>query len=235
MRGGLSDSREDSRSSSNCAALATVSHLPPIRLHIDIPPGYPEESPPEAQLICEWLSPSQIAALQQQLDRLWQEQGPGLPVGYVWIDWLQNDALQFLGLQDGLMLSGNEGVLESDRSQAGRQSSSTGSLSPSAPEWVPGSSNNHKQNGNLERKTSKGKSAAHDQEPARAGHLDHSSCSSSDSDSTALPRAEAAGASISEGMNSVVALVARLVSYNAMREVEIFKEVRACLKSHISI
>lgn len=229
VRGGLSGSTDGSSSSSTCAALASVRHLPPIRLHLDIPPGYPEESPPAAQLAGEWLSSSQIAGLQQQLDRLWQEQGPGLPVGFVWIDWLQNEALQFLGLQDGLLLSGNGGFSDSEGSQASGRGSSSSRLSPSAPEWVPGCAISHDKNGKLERKASKGKSAAHDHEPEQAGQVDHSIAS--DMGSTSPPKADASGASFEGDMNSVAALVARLVSYNAVREIEIFKEVRACLSS----
>ncbi len=230
MKGDLSGSREDSSSSSSCAALAQVRHLPPLQLHLDIPAGYPEEAPPNAQLICDWLSPSQIAALQQQLDRLWQEQGPGLPVGFVWIDWLQNEALPFLGLQGGLLLSGSEGQRELDGSPAVRQSSSASSLSPSAPAWVPGSPSNHKQNGKLEGELSKGKSAAVDQDSEGACRTGHSSASTSELDTLVSPRAQVSEGAHDGGMDSRMPLVAQLVSYSAMRDVEIFKEVQACLE-----
>ena len=41
----------------------------------------------------------------QQLDTLWREQGLGGPVCFSWIDWLQNDALPFLGITERLLLT----------------------------------------------------------------------------------------------------------------------------------
>ena len=41
----------------------------------------------------------------QQLDSLWQEQGLGGPICFSWIDWLQNDALPFLGITERLLLT----------------------------------------------------------------------------------------------------------------------------------
>ena len=41
----------------------------------------------------------------QQLDSLWREQGLGGPICFSWIDWLQNDALPFLGITERLLLT----------------------------------------------------------------------------------------------------------------------------------
>ena len=58
-----------------------------------------------AQLSAEWLSREQRRALAQQLDSLWREQGVGGPICFSWIDWLQNDALPFLGITERLLLT----------------------------------------------------------------------------------------------------------------------------------
>ena len=41
----------------------------------------------------------------QQLDSVWREQGLGGPICFSWIDWLQNDALPFLGITKRLLLA----------------------------------------------------------------------------------------------------------------------------------
>ncbi len=56
-------------------------------------------------LTAEWLSSEQADSLAQQLLGLWKEQGPGGPVCFTWTDWLQNDALPFLGVTDTLLLT----------------------------------------------------------------------------------------------------------------------------------
>ena len=58
-----------------------------------------------AQLSAEWLSKGQRRVLAQQLDSLWREQGLGGPICFSWIDWLQNDALPFLGITERLLLT----------------------------------------------------------------------------------------------------------------------------------
>lgn len=57
------------------------------------------------QLSAEWLSRGQQSALVQQLDSLWREQGLGGPICFSWMDWLQNDALPFLGINERLLLT----------------------------------------------------------------------------------------------------------------------------------
>ena len=57
------------------------------------------------RLTAEWLSKEQADSLAQQLLGLWKEQGPGCPVCFTWTDWLQNDALPFLGVTDTLLLT----------------------------------------------------------------------------------------------------------------------------------
>ena len=233
MGGGLSEAEEEVPSSSNgsaSAALALVKHLPPICLHLDIPPGYPEDAQPYVQLISEWLSTDQIAKLRQELGKFWDEQGPGLPVGFVWIDWLQNEALQHLGLMEGLLLSGSEGLSEADVCKRPMNGSSLSSLNPSASEWKPSSTTKEsKQTRKLEGKAEKkgsgavNKAAEHADESLEQSKV--STRASSEADSSHLLGGEASTTSSHAGMDVIAALVGRLVSYNAMREVEIFNEV----------
>ncbi|CAL8470867.1 g10409 [Coccomyxa elongata] len=228
VQGGVSGAGKDIPSSSNgstSVALAVVKHLPPICLQLDIPPGYPEDAQPDVQLICEWLSTNQIANLRQRLEDIFDEQGPGLPVGFVWVDWLQNEALQHLGLREGILLSASEGLSKADERKSPRNGTSLSSLSPSASEWTPSSTTDvTKQIGRLAGKAEKQVSNAVN---GTAEHADKSQCSttaSSGSGDSHPLGAEASSTSSDAGMDIIAALVGRLVSYNAMREVEIFKE-----------
>lgn len=59
----------------------------------------------DMQLTVEWLSTEQADSLTEKLLELWKEQGPGCPVCFTWTDWLQNEALQSLGITDVLLLT----------------------------------------------------------------------------------------------------------------------------------
>ena len=39
---------------------ATITHLPPIKLHFQLPPDYPARSPPLYSLACNWLNYTQV-------------------------------------------------------------------------------------------------------------------------------------------------------------------------------
>ena len=41
----------------------SVSHLPPIRLHFQLPPDYPARAPPQFSLACNWLNYSQVSGI----------------------------------------------------------------------------------------------------------------------------------------------------------------------------
>jgi len=58
-------------------------------------------------LSAEWLSREQADSLAQQLLELWKEQALGGPICFTWTDWLQNDALAFIGITDRLLLTFN--------------------------------------------------------------------------------------------------------------------------------
>ena len=65
-----------------------VKHLPPLRLDLACPPGYPANDPPRAALAAPWLGAAQVAELEAALAELWEQQGPGNPVGFTWASWL---------------------------------------------------------------------------------------------------------------------------------------------------
>lgn len=58
-------------------------------------------------LSAEWLTSEQADSLAQQLLELWKEQALGGPICFTWTDWLQNDALAFLGITKNLLLTFN--------------------------------------------------------------------------------------------------------------------------------
>lgn len=81
-----------------------VQHLPPILLQLSLPSTYPSEQPPNARINATWLTAHQIQQLQQHLLDMWNA-ASGLPICYTWVDWLQQDALVYLGISDTLDLS----------------------------------------------------------------------------------------------------------------------------------
>lgn len=84
-----------------------VRYLPPLTLHLTFPPTYPSLHPPQFQVVATWLSPSQIALLRKDLQSQWEEQGPGLPVCFTWMQRLQADTLSLLGLRQQLVIAGH--------------------------------------------------------------------------------------------------------------------------------
>eukprot|EP00271_Cylindrocystis_brebissonii_P005162 TRINITY_DN17108_c0_g1_i1.p1 TRINITY_DN17108_c0_g1~~TRINITY_DN17108_c0_g1_i1.p1 ORF type:complete len:680 (-),score=89.42 TRINITY_DN17108_c0_g1_i1:139-2178(-) len=86
----------------------SVSHLPPLHLHCNLPLSYPSHDPPRFQLTALWLSSADLSRLCRELDRLWEDQDRGQVVVHVWVNWLQ-DALQFLGFGSELLLGPSYG------------------------------------------------------------------------------------------------------------------------------
>mmetsp|Transcript_36612 Transcript_36612/g.80207 ORF Transcript_36612/g.80207 Transcript_36612/m.80207 type:complete len:647 (-) Transcript_36612:59-1999(-) len=74
-----------------------VRHLPPLRLSVTFCRGYPSTGPPSFRLSASWLSALQLSRLCAELDALAASQ-PGLPVVFVWAEWLQNCAAAHLGI-----------------------------------------------------------------------------------------------------------------------------------------
>lgn len=61
----------------------------------------------DMHLSAEWLSRKQADTLAEQLQDLWREQGQGAPICFTWTDWIQNNALPFLGITERLLLTFN--------------------------------------------------------------------------------------------------------------------------------
>lgn len=80
-----------------------VDHLPPIQLIATVPQDYPSQSCPSFTLSCCWLSKSKLDLLAVKLERLWEETHG--EILHIWFLFLQNDALEYLKINDGYDLS----------------------------------------------------------------------------------------------------------------------------------
>eukprot|EP01052_Picozoa_sp_SAG31_P019750 SAG31_NODE_1454_length_8278_cov_7.030688_3_plen_597_part_00 len=81
----------------------TLMALPPLTLSCELPPDYPNTSPPRFSLCCAWLDTSHMSRLARELDNLWQ---PGDPIGYTWAEHLMQNGWVLAGL------SSEAGVIE---------------------------------------------------------------------------------------------------------------------------
>lgn len=79
-----------------------LSHLPPLKLHIELPNGYPQRSPPNVTIRSEpvWLPQQILDRLRDQCTDLWKECGQDQVV-YTFIDHVQQEAEKAFGLADG--------------------------------------------------------------------------------------------------------------------------------------
>ncbi|KAL8969645.1 MAG: hypothetical protein Q9197_004225 [Variospora fuerteventurae] len=70
-----------------------LSHLPPVTLHIRLPPGYPEDKPAELSISAEvpWLSQDVIKRLEKDGHRIWEGMGRS-QVLFAYIDHLREAA-----------------------------------------------------------------------------------------------------------------------------------------------
>lgn len=87
-----------------------ASYLPPVCLHVTLPRTYPDQDPPSYVLSCLWLTPHQLTLVCRELDRLWLESkgdmdSPGEPVLYTWLDWLREQLLRTLGIEDHISVT----------------------------------------------------------------------------------------------------------------------------------
>ncbi|KPI37977.1 E3 ubiquitin-protein ligase itt1 [Cyphellophora attinorum] len=85
----------------------TIEHLPPLRLQVTLPEGYPSEKPPGVSLLVspQWLSQEKLSELEAGCAKLWEELGRDQTV-YTFIDNLQQGAESAFGLsQDGKAVS----------------------------------------------------------------------------------------------------------------------------------
>lgn len=119
------------------AGLPFVTSLPPLHLRLSFPTQYPSALPPKASISAAWLTPQQAQRLEGHLYKMWDDQGPGLPVCFTWLDWLQAYTMEHLGISSVLYLlpvaAGQMDLpeMQSDlthQSSVGERSSPTGTL-----------------------------------------------------------------------------------------------------------
>lgn len=81
-----------------------ISYLPPIKLSLTLPEAYPNKCSPKFNISCQWLTKSTISKLCTQLDIIWSE-NEYMQIIYMWIDFLKNDLLDFLRIENELDLT----------------------------------------------------------------------------------------------------------------------------------
>jgi len=82
----------------------TVKYLPPVKLEFSLPPDYPSLSCPLYCITCPWLLEDQKKKLEIELKNLWDEQGGGV-ILFTWLNFLQEELLEFLGLDNRIDIS----------------------------------------------------------------------------------------------------------------------------------
>lgn len=95
---------KDTRNPEQTFDRVSIAHLPPLTLLIRLPLDYPAEKPPEFTLFCPWLKRSLMAKLCRQLDKLWED-NKGQEIIFTWVEFLQNEILDFLKIQTNLDVS----------------------------------------------------------------------------------------------------------------------------------
>ncbi|XP_071373102.1 E3 ubiquitin-protein ligase RNF14-like, partial [Centroberyx affinis] len=78
-----------------------VCFLPPLVLNFELPPDYPSTSSPVFTLSSKWLTRVQMSSLCSRLDEQWEE-NQGCVVLFTWIQFLKEEALDFLSIQSPL-------------------------------------------------------------------------------------------------------------------------------------
>jgi E3 ubiquitin-protein ligase RNF14 len=81
-----------------------IQFLPEIQLHFNFPATYPSTDPPSYFLVCKWLKTAQLCQICVKLDEIWEE-GKGSVILYQWIDFFQNELVEFLKLCSPLEIS----------------------------------------------------------------------------------------------------------------------------------
>ena len=97
-------SYEDFRYAEEAGQKITVSHLPPLTLRIVLPENYPSALSPKFTLYSSWLQLSLLDGLCKKLDKLWEE-NKGQEILFTWVAFLQDEALEFLNIQENLRVS----------------------------------------------------------------------------------------------------------------------------------
>ncbi|XP_040006892.1 E3 ubiquitin-protein ligase RNF14 [Xiphias gladius] len=78
-----------------------VCFLPPLVLNFELPANYPSTSSPVFTLSSKWMTRAQMCSLCRRLDELWEE-NQGFVILFTWIQFLKEEALEFLNIQSPL-------------------------------------------------------------------------------------------------------------------------------------
>ncbi|XP_029925474.1 E3 ubiquitin-protein ligase RNF14 [Myripristis murdjan] len=78
-----------------------VCFLPPLVLNFELPADYPSTSSPVFTVSSKWLTRAQMSSLCRRLDDLWEE-NQGSVVLFTWVQFLKEEALDFLNIQSPL-------------------------------------------------------------------------------------------------------------------------------------
>lgn len=80
-----------------------VNHLPPFRLCVHLADGYPSESLPQLTITAIWLRKEQQESLSLELEKEAQTYLGG-PITFALVSWLEQGALESLGISDSLLV-----------------------------------------------------------------------------------------------------------------------------------
>ncbi|CEL92756.1 unnamed protein product [Vitrella brassicaformis CCMP3155] len=78
--------------------IGRVRFLPPLSLHIVMPPAYPSRRSPFFTLSAMWIDKGAVGRLCRRLDQLWEEEGPGSPIVFTWANFLSTDSMGYLSM-----------------------------------------------------------------------------------------------------------------------------------------
>lgn len=95
---------KDNRHTEEPLQKISISHLPPLTLHVTLPEDYPSTSPPIVTLHSSWLGPQSLAELCKRLDQLWEE-NKGQEILFTWVGFLHDESLEFLNIQEHIDMS----------------------------------------------------------------------------------------------------------------------------------
>lgn len=84
-----------------------IYYIPPITLQMHLPPDYPMSASPDFIITAPWLSPAQINSILHALQGVANE-ALGSQVCYLLVEWLENQVLDHLGVNETFCISTSE-------------------------------------------------------------------------------------------------------------------------------
>jgi hypothetical protein len=99
-----------SASAADGRLLRSVKYPFPIALTVHAAAEYSSILAPSIEVEEKWLTALQLKDVARHLKCLWDEVRAGNPVLLTWTEWLRVDMVTFLGLQEGLVVSGGAGA-----------------------------------------------------------------------------------------------------------------------------